>query len=71
MNVLLGRDFLTKLQAAGVLPPHTRRVVIDAAYDEVVQVYYECFGDSRMLSIDTAETFHDMLAVHVEDLAEK
>jgi hypothetical protein len=70
MNVLLGRDFLERLKQAGALPPSARRVVIDASSEEVVHVYYECFGDPALLSIDAIESVKGCLAVHVADLSD-
>ena len=71
MSVLLGRTFLDRLKQAGAIPPTTRRIVIDASFDEVVHVYYECFGDAALLAIDTPEALKDSIVVHVEDLSDE
>jgi hypothetical protein len=71
MNVLLGDDFLAHLVKTGAVPHNVRRVVIDAHFQEVVHVYYECFGDQTLLSVDTVESLQDCIAIHVEDLAGK
>jgi hypothetical protein len=71
MRVTTGSTFLDALKKAGCIPPNTRRVVIDASFEEVVHVYYECFGDATLLSVDVVEPIKDCLAVHVEDLSDK
>jgi hypothetical protein len=70
MSVLRGRQLLDHLQQAGVVPPNVRRAVIDASFDHVVSVYYECFGDPRLLRVDALEPLKDAVALHVEDLAD-
>jgi hypothetical protein len=40
-----------RLHAAGLLPAHARRFIIDSGYpDGVVTIYWECFGDEEFLS---------------------
>jgi hypothetical protein len=71
MKVTTGRDFLAALQQAGCLPPNTFRVVFDASFEDVVHVYYECFGDSALLTVDTVEAIKGSLTVHIEDLSDQ
>jgi hypothetical protein len=71
MFVTTGRSFLDVLKKTGLIPPNTRRVVIDASMDEVVQMYYECYGDATLLCVDTVESLKDCITVHVEDLSDK
>lgn len=47
-------SFLGKLVDAGVVPKDCCRVVIDVRVDEMVKVYYDCFGDKQMLSLELA-----------------
>jgi hypothetical protein len=46
---LVGRDFAAKLEAQGLLPPETVRMVIDIKHDDVVRVYVERFGEEGWL----------------------
>ena len=34
------------------LPPETRRIVRDIAYDDAVKVYYECYATEGLLNFD-------------------
>ena len=43
------------LKNAGLLPDNTCRVIIDIAFDNVVKIYYEVIGDTRLLEIDFAK----------------
>lgn len=36
---------------AGIVPPHCRRVVIDMQAGDAVRVYYEIFGDARIIDV--------------------
>ena len=52
-KVILGNniDLIKAMQEAGILPDNCRRVVIDIPYDDLVEVYYECLGDTRLLDV--------------------
>jgi hypothetical protein len=71
MNVLHGKDFLTVLKDLGAVPAHARRVVIDADMTDIVHVYYEGYGDPRLLSIEGLSRVKDAIAVHVEELPDQ
>ncbi|KKN20053.1 hypothetical protein LCGC14_0939470 [marine sediment metagenome] len=49
------------MEDAGILPDNCRRVIIDIAYDDAVKVYYECYGDERLLKIDFASHIGAMI----------
>lgn len=48
------QNWLTQLRDAGVVPPETRRIIVDIPLNGLVSVYYECNADERMFSIDLA-----------------
>ena len=48
------KGLIESMRAAGILPPHTRRVVIDIGVDDPVMLYYETFADERLIEIDFA-----------------
>lgn len=52
MAKMIGGMMLQTLHDAGILPPNCRRVIIDAKADDVVHMYFECFGDERVLRLD-------------------
>ncbi len=37
---------------AGIVPNHCRRIVLDMEIGEIVKLYYECYGDDKLLEID-------------------
>jgi hypothetical protein len=43
--------FVETLIANGVVPPLCRRVVIDAEAGSCVKLYYEVYGDERLLEV--------------------
>jgi hypothetical protein len=67
----MGNQLLQRLQQIGVAPPNARRVIIDARINEVLAVYYECFGDQATMEIARPEVFDQALTLHVEDLSDK
>jgi len=50
-RMIAGKEFLDKLIDSGVIPLETRRVVIDAPWDEVVTVYVTQVGTERLLEV--------------------
>lgn len=50
---LLG-GWVKQLIDAGVVPPSTRRILIDIDHDATVKVYYECYGDEKMFTAELA-----------------
>ena len=40
---------------AGIVPDNCRRIVIDIPCNDVVTLYYEILGDTRLLDIDFAK----------------
>lgn len=45
-----GDGLIERLTAAGVLPNNCRRFIIDVEVDEVPVIYFECFGDERLIT---------------------
>jgi len=52
-RIITGKEFLKKLDDLGIVPFDTRRVVIDAVWDDVVIVYVEQLGTERLLEVTT------------------
>ena len=50
-RIVTGKEFLQKLLDLDVIPLDTRRVVIDAAWNDLVMVYVEQLGTERLLSV--------------------
>ena len=51
--VATGSKFLEVIcPAIGVEPELVKRVIIDAPFDDIVQVYVEMIGSSKLLNID-------------------
>lgn len=40
-----------KLIEAGIIPPNTRRAIIDIRMNDAVTIYIEAYGDERLLDI--------------------
>lgn len=56
------------LEKTGLLPPEVRRIIIDIPLEDPVKVYYECFGDERMFTIDLANMLGKAEAIGVRDM---
>ena len=58
MGYIDGKRFVDALLESGIVTKdeHVRRVVIDVNYDNVVVMYIERFGDSRLLEVIPALT---------------
>lgn len=67
-------DWIKTFVAAGVVPPNTRRVIVDIAIDHIAQVYYECYGDTRMFTVEVmiglTEALKGAEVAHVSQAAE-
>lgn len=65
------RGYLGDLEAAGIVPPETRRVIIDINVNCVATVYYECFADKRMFTVDLTKALSGAEVIGVADMPEK
>ena len=54
-NMTSGQELLTKLWQAGIIPEHTRRVVIDIKHHSIVEMYVEMLGSNTLVEIITPE----------------
>lgn len=62
------QKWLTEMQEKGLVPPETRRIVIDAPLSGIVKVYYEANLDPRILSPEFALMLKDCATpVHAKD----
>lgn len=68
-KLIHGGQFGQMLIDAGILPANTKRVIIDAEVSKVVTVYYECFGDARLLKIGIEDALlKDVEVVRANDV---
>ncbi len=61
-------EWWKQMEEAGVVPSEVRRVIIDIPLDEPAVVYYECYADKRMFSIDLVNLVSGTKAVNVMDV---
>ncbi len=56
-QALMGHNLplIKALVDAGIVPDNCRRIVIDIPCNDVVTLYYEVFGDERLLDVDFAK----------------
>jgi len=45
-------ELIKALTSEGLLPDNCRRMIIDIDCDNIVKIYYECYGDEKILKID-------------------
>jgi hypothetical protein len=57
-RIILAERFMDALKEQGLIPSNCRRVVIDAEVSNPVHLYYECFGDERLLNIALTDGSH-------------
>lgn len=70
-KVILARDLIPVLcKALGIEDGKVKRIVIDATYDDVVRVFVEHLGDSRMLTINWTEAL-GIRKVNADDKPER
>lgn len=55
MVIVTSQGFIEWLEAAGVIPNKTRRVIIDAQVGDVVMLYVEMYASNKMLDFTPAE----------------
>lgn len=66
-KAIMGREFLTMLKDAGMLPPETSRVVIDAKVDDVVRIYCQSYGRDDILKVIMPESLADAVKINVSE----
>ena len=64
-KVMMGWKLAEILAEHGIVPPLTRRVVIDIRHDAAVEIFYACFGDERLLNVNLPAYLHDAICVEV------
>jgi len=66
-----GRELLTKMHQAGLVPQQVSRAVLDIPLDGAVRLYIECRGDQNMLDIEIPEMLQDALVIRIDEPAEE
>lgn len=51
---------------AGIVPENCTRVIIDIGLDEILKVYYEAYGDKRILDLDLMSALKDVEVFKIE-----
>ena len=61
MSILRGDDenLIKAFEEAGLVPTPCRRIIIDIEVGEAVKLFYECYGDERMLQLDLPKALHN------------
>lgn len=68
MSPIIGRRLYQALVKAGIADDLTRRVTIDIPVNDVVTVYVERYGDSRMLEIIPAIAEDPSLSIEYSEV---
>lgn len=56
-KIIHASSLIDALKGSGILPDNCRRVVIDLNTDDATKLYFECFGDDRLIEILTPKNF--------------
>ncbi len=62
-------NWVKTLSKAGLIPPETRRIIIDLNFKDVAKVYYECNADERMFQIDPTKLLKGADVISVTEAA--
>ncbi len=54
-------NLIKALTDAGIIPDLCQRVIIDVRHDDIVKLYYECLGDTRLYDIDFAANLSPLI----------
>lgn len=66
------QNWLKVLMDQGIIPPETRRIIIDLPCDDAAKVYYESFAAKRMFQIDPTKLLGDGVeAISVTEAAKR
>ena len=52
LPVTIGHEIQDELVKSGIVPRNCTRVVIDIPVNDLVKVYYEVYGDERLLDVN-------------------
>jgi len=64
-EILMAHKLFDVLVEHGIIPEKTRRVVIDIRHDAVVEVFYACAGDERLLNVNLPAYLKDAIKIQV------
>lgn len=65
------REFVKALSDKGVVPLNCRRVIIDIPVDNIVRVFYECYGDAELACADLATLLEGVRGERVPQVSPK
>ena len=54
---ILGDQFIAWLEAGGIVPTNTRRVVVEASAGNIVMIHVEQYGTTEMLQFNPVKVF--------------
>lgn len=67
ISLQAANDWVRSLQRQGIVPPNTRRVILDVQADKVPTIYYECWADEQVFQVDIVEALREWPAVRVSE----
>lgn len=45
-------ELIEQFMKKGIVPDNCKRIVIDIGMEDAVKIYYECYGDTRLIDIN-------------------
>ena len=69
--IIAHQGIFHELKKRGLIPDHCRRVVIDIEVGNVVKVFYECYGDERLIEVLTPENLKPVIKYGKNEHKEK
>ena len=67
---VISNEFFQQFVNAGIVPENVKRMVIDIEANEVVKVYYDCYGDKKMLELDLPASLQEAVKIRAKDILE-
>ena len=63
---VMAKGIQDQLVDAGIVPKNCTRVIIDIGLDSILKVYYEAYGDQRILDLDLMSALKDVEVFKIE-----
>ena len=63
---IMANSIQQQLIDAGIVPENCTRVIIDIGLDAILKVYYETYGDKRILDLDLMLALKDVEIFKIE-----
>ena len=64
-QVIHTKSLVEEFVKSGIVPDNCKRIVLDIGIDSITMLYFECYGDERLIELDLPK--HIGQAIHIKE----